>query len=399
MARAGGGRAKARSGGGRSSSRSGGGHRVGGGSRSRARGGGSSGSSSFRSSSSRRSGGSFGGGGRTSSPPRSSFGGGPRPGGGPGGGFGGPRGFGGPGPGGGPRRGFGGPRLGGPGMPPPPPRGGRRVYRGGGNGGGCLTTTILLIIILIAIFGLMKGMVGYAMDLRDPFASRQSSTIVRDRIESGNAYINDCIIDELGWFDSISKTANGLKEFWEETGVQPYIILKDYDASLTTDEQKEQWTIDYYDENFTAENIFLYVYFAEQNTDVDVGYMCYANGMQTSSVMDSEAIEIFWNNIDKYWYTDLSTDEVFINTFTETAKTIMYVPTNAADVVKDVVNVGGSILKVVLVIAAVIIVGIIVIVVIGMRMNRKKEEEAERQRILDTPIDEIVNDDLTNKYL
>lgn len=216
----------------------------------------------------------------------------------------------------------------------------------------------------------------------------QSSTIVREKLDTGNAYINDCIIDEIGWFDSVSKTESQLKEFWEETGVQPYIILKDYDAELTSDAAKEQWAVDYYDENFNTENIFLYVYFAEEDTDNDVGYMAYANGYQTSSVMDSEAVEIFWNNIDKYWYTDLSTDDVFINAFNDTADTIMHVSTTGKDIVKWV-----------LIVIAIILIGIFIICLIKQKHQRAREKAEEDQRILNTPIDDIAKDNLEDKYL
>ena len=88
-----------------------------------------------------------------------------------------------------------------------------------------------------------------------------------------------------------------LKQFWDETGIQPYIILKSYDASLETEDQKIQWATDYYDANFDTENIFLYVYFAEEDTDNDVGYMAYANGFQTSTIMEILIFQILHYNI------------------------------------------------------------------------------------------------------
>ena len=334
MGRAGGGGSRRSSGGGHSSSRSGGGHRVGSSSRS----GGSRAGAGTRSM-----GGGYGN--RRTPPPRGGF-------------------------------------HGGPGMPPPPPR--RRYrYRSGGSGGGCLTSflTVLIVLVVLGVFVSQNRGTGNGS------SSGQASTIVRNKLETTTGYINDCIIDEIGWFDNISKTETRLKEFWEETGVQPYIILKSYDASLTTDAAKEQWTLDYYDENFTAENIFLYVYFAEQDTDNDVGYMCYANGKQTASVMDAEAVDIFWGNIDEYWYADLSTDDVFVKAFTETAETIMYMPTTGKDVMKT-----G------LIVVAVVAAGVIIIVLVNKRNKRKKEEAEERQRILDTPIHDMAEDDLTKKY-
>ena len=213
------------------------------------------------------------------------------------------------------------PRYMGLGMPPPGGGNGGRPPR---RGGGCLTTLVALFIVMVFAIILVQKFSFTKGRQSDIPQSNQSSTSVREKLATNNAYINDCVIDELGWFENIPKTESQLKNFWQKTGVQPYIILRDYDAGLTTDSEKEQWAIDYYDDNFDTENIFLFVYFAEQDTDNDVGYMAYANGYQTSSVMDSEAVEIFWDNIDKYWYTNLSTDDVIVNAFDDTADTIMH---------------------------------------------------------------------------
>jgi hypothetical protein len=256
----------------------------------------------------------------------------------------------------------------------PPPR---RHY-----GGGCGTTLIAIIIVVIYLFATFAfGGISYS-------SSSTKSTIQREKLDTGNAYINDCIVDELGWFENKTSAGTQLKKFWEKTGVQPYVILKAYDASLQTNEQKEQWAKDYYDEHFNTENIFLYVYFAEQDVDNDVGYMAYANGYQTSSVMDSEAVEIFWDNIDKYWYSDATTDEVFVNAFNDTAKTIMHVSTTGKDIIKWIV-----------ILIIIIVVGVVVINLIKQKNQRAKEKAEEDQRILNTPINDIAQDDLEKKYL
>lgn len=280
----------------------------------------------------------------------------------------------------------------GPGMPPPPPPRGRAYggYRRRGSCGG-LAVLLVLIVILVVMVGFRScsaGPSGAWQSYGSSSSNSQSSTIVREKIDSGNAYINNCIIDELGWFDSISKTESRLKDFWEETGVQPYIILKAYDETLTTEAEKEQWALDCYDANFDTENIFLYVYFAEADADNDVGYMAYANGEQTFAVMDSEAVEIFWNNIDEYWYTNLSTDDVFVNAFNDTAETIMYVSTTGLDIVKWV-----------LIILAIILIGAVVVILVRQKHQRAREKAEEDQKILNTPIHDIAKDDLEDKYL
>lgn len=284
-----------------------------------------------------------------------------------------------------PRRGPGIPPLswGGPGMPPPPPGGGYR-RRSSYRSGRWLTTTVMAIILIAFLLVMFQSCAvnnSYS-------ASTQSSTIVREKLKTNNAYINDCIIDELGWFDNLSKTGSQLKKFWEETGVQPYIILKEYDPDITANSEKEKWAADYYDENFDTENIFLFVYFAEKDTDNDVGYMAYANGYETSSVMDSEAVEIFWNNIDKYWYTDLSTDDVFIKAFNDTAGTIMHVSTT-----------GKDILKWVLIVLAIALAGAVIVNLVKQKNKRAKEKAEEDERILNTPVHDIAKDNLEDKYL
>jgi hypothetical protein len=267
------------------------------------------------------------------------------------------------------------------GTPPPPGR------RGGGCGTQLFAVLAIMVLLVIGTFsscsGIMPGKTGHS----ENSSSTVTSTIVREKLDTGNAYINDCIIDEIGWFDNVSKTESQLKDFWKQTGVQPYIILKAYDASLTTNSEKEQWSQNYYDENFDTENIFLYVYFAEEDVDNDVGYMTYTNGYQTSSVMDSEAVEIFWNNIDKYWYTDLSTDEVFVQAFDDTADTIMHVSTT-----------GKDILKWILIIVAILLIGGIIVNLVKQKNKRAKEKAEEDQKILNTPINDLAKDNLEDKY-
>lgn len=244
-------------------------------------------------------------------------------------------------------------------------------YHGSGSSGGCLSQIIAGVIVLVIVLAVLSAQYGWG-------SSSVKSTIQRTKIDSGNAYISNCIVDELGWFDNESKTETRLKDFWKETGVQPYIYLKDYDPELNTDAEKEEWATNYYDNNFDTENIFLFVYFAEQDVDNDVGYMCYANGYETSSVMDSEALEIFWNYIDRYWYSDLSTDDLFVTVFDKTGNTIMKVSTTGKDIVKWV-----------LIIVVVIVVGVVFIRYIKLKNKRAKEEAEEKQKILETPLEKM----------
>ena len=335
----GGGHSAGRSGGSHSVSRSSGGHRIGGSSSSRP-GGGSSGS--------------FGG---------------SRPSGG--------RSYGGP---------SGGARPGHYAPPPPPPRPyGRppRTYSRpprAGYSGGCLSDVMawITVIILLVVF-MVIVMVGGA----GSGGSTPSSSYNREKLESGNGYINDCIYDELGWFDNESRTESRLKDFYNETGVQPYIVLLDYNPELRTDADKQEYAENWYEDNIDNESTFLYVYFGEEYDNGVPGYMCYVNGIQVSSVMDSEAVDIFWSYLDKYWVSDLSTDDMFVKTFTSTADRIMTKTTTSKDIVKYVLLVTA---------AGVVVFG--VIKVVKLKHKRAKEEAEETERILNTPIESLVDAEL-----
>ena len=264
---------------------------------------------------------------------------------------------------------------------PRPPRRSTVIVSHGGNFNAVISL-IIFVVVLIAAFG------GFPSSNSSSKKSVPKSTQNRERLESGVGYDNNCIVDNIGWFDNVTKTEKSIKQFYDKTGVQPYIVLNAYDSALLTDTAKEEYAKKWYDEHIKNESTFLYMYFAEPDTDNDVGYMAYVNGKQVSSVMDSEAIDIFWAYVDKYWYSDMSTDNMFTTIFTKTADRIMTKSTTAADVGNNAVKVIGVI---------VVFAGIIIVMVI--RRKHKAEEAKETEKILNTPLNgDSEADDLLKKY-
>lgn len=276
---------------------------------------------------------------------------------------------------------YGGGRFYGGGFYPRPPRRSTVIVSHGGSFNAVISL-IIFVVVLIAAFG------GFPSSNSSSTKSVPKSTQNRERLESGVGYDNNCIVDNIGWFDNVTKTEKSIKKFYDKTGVQPYIVLNAYDSTLLTDTAKEEYAKKWYDEHIKNESTFLYMYFAKPDTDNDVGYMAYVNGKQVSSVMDSEAIEIFWAYVDKYWYSDMSTDDMFTTIFTKTADRIMTKSTTAADVGNNAVKVIGVI---------VVFAGIIVVMVI--RRKHKAEEAKETEKILNTPLNgDSEADDLLKKY-
>lgn len=249
-------------------------------------------------------------------------------------------------------------------------------YGGRRGGSTLLSVAICLIVFAVLLTGIFRG----------NGSSIPASTYNREKADTGVAYQNDCIVDELGWFTNIPQTERRLQAFYDATGVQPYIVLKAYDSSLTTDAEKEAYANDWYEANIDNEGTFLYMYFAEADADNDVGYMCYVNGKRVTSVMDAEAVEIFWAYLDNAWYSDQSTDDLFVSVFTNTADRIMTKTTTGWDIAKWVV-IGG-----------IVTVGMVGgIYLVKVKHRREKERAEETERILHTPL-ESAADDLAEKY-
>lgn len=263
---------------------------------------------------------------------------------------------------------------------PPPPRRGyygyrRNVYTSSSSGLGTLIACLIVFAVVIFIFFMI------ASDDSDV-----TSTINREKIENPIPYDNNCIKDELGYVENTSKLSKNLKNFYNKTGIQPYIYLKSYDETLTSDSQKDNYAQNWYEQNIDNEDTFLFVYYEDQDPN-EIGYMAYVNGKQVTSVMDSEAVNIFWNYIDRYWTDNsLSTVEVFTKTFNSTANTIMEKSTTSNDIIKIICIIVGIVI---------VIGGIIYI--LRMKFKRDKEKAKETVEILKTPLDK--SDELRDKYL
>lgn len=263
---------------------------------------------------------------------------------------------------------------------PPPPRRGyygyrRNVYTSSSSGLGTLIACLIVFAVVIFSFFMI------ASDDSDV-----TSTINREKIENPIPYDNNCIKDELGYIENQGKLSKNLKNFYNKTGIQPYIYLKSYDETLTSDSQKDNYAQNWYEQNIDNEDTFLFVYYEDQNPN-EIGYMAYVNGKQVTSVMDSEAVNIFWNYIDRYWTDDsLSTVEVFTKTFNSTANTIMEKSTTSNDIIKIICIIVGIVI---------VIDGIIYI--LRMKFKRDKEKAKETVEILKTPLDK--SDELRDKYL
>ena len=146
----------------------------------------------------------------------------------------------------------------------------------------------------------------------------------REKIESSEKFISECVTDEPGWLASEEETGEGLEDFYELTGVQPWLLLMDYDESIISEDDRVDFTENYYLDNFLVddrEDVYLFVCF--NDADGAMSYTCSYAGDEAEKVMDDEATDILIDYIDTLWVEPISTDELFCRAFTLTAESLM----------------------------------------------------------------------------
>lgn len=262
----------------------------------------------------------------------------------------------------------------------PPVR--RTVYvsrpgRGVSSGVGCgsvLATMIAVIIILMVLFSLFS-----ANDSRPNYQGTADivSTVERDPLPSGSVNETGYYTDNLGWINSSTKLTSGMKTFYKETGVQPYLYLAS-EAEVSAAGSLENLATDLYDKLFTDEAHFLFAYTEDQNYEWEIWFVV---GTQATSVVDTEAEEIVYQYFNRYYYDEsLSDEEFFSKVFSDSAKLMMKHVTNGFDVAKVALLVGGG----------VAVVGIIIYGVNKskkIKLEREKEQNEFTEKMMNVPLE------------
>ena len=193
-------------------------------------------------------------------------------------------------------------------------------YRGGGHNGGGATLVTVLVILIVAFFVFQLFTVAAG---GGNIGSVAASTVAREPLPAGAVDETGYYTDELGWIVDSGRLTSGMKDFYRQTGIQPYLYITDtIDGSHNiTTENIAQYAEKLYGQLFTDEAHFLVV-FCEYNGVYHVGYTI---GAQAKSVLDDEALGIFRDYLDRYYYDDISEEEFFSKSFSDTAERIMSV--------------------------------------------------------------------------
>lgn len=242
-----------------------------------------------------------------------------------------------------------------------------------------LWTLIGIIVIAITIGGLLFRDDGYKV----------KNFVPRVKLESDNEFMTDCVIDNSELFNDETAMESNLKYFYKKTGVQPIVISNLYNSNVNSNNDAFNWAVDYYDSNITREDALILVYFDAKNID-DEGYSAVVTGHMADSVMDAGAIEIFWNYFDRYWYdTKYDFDDIFVNTYKDTADSIMSVSKTGKDIAFMIIG-----------LVIISVVGGTIIVVVYNKRKQAKEKAESDERILNSDLSKSsTGDSVLNKYM
>lgn len=279
-------------------------------------------------------------------------------------------GFGGPSPGGpfpggpfpgGPYRRFG------PGFPGGFQRWGGPVRRGGGCG--CSTGAVIVIILIIFLFNWLSSS-------GNIFQDNTNTEVTQSQTErtayTGTKTYPDWYLDELGFIRHDTDLTDGLKYFYSKTGIQPYVMLLDYDPSLWNngswnETAANEYLAQVYKETFSDNGHMIFAYFACENDSENMDgtfYIYY--GSAAYSIMDKEAESIFWSYFDmNYNDLDLSIAQFMGETFKETADNIMHIEDSG----------NSKVIKAATVFAVICVIVIVVMMIIVRKIKHTEEPE------------------------
>lgn len=264
----------------------------------------------------------------------------------------------------------------------------RRRYGSGYGGGGSGCGSLFLVLIVMALIVFFLSSVNSGGSTGGTSITR--STVEREALPAGAVNETDYYTDATApnWIENSTEMNDGLRHFYNETGVQPHVYITDeINGSRTASMQEvETFANNLYDELFTDEAHLLLIFYE----GVPNQYMTYyVTGVQAKQVIDDEAANILLDYIDRNYYDgSLNESQFFSKSFRDAADRIMEVTTSPW-------------------IPVFVIAGVVILIFLLFTWWRKRKEQEgikakQTEDMLNTPLDTFGTrseaDDLAKKY-
>ena len=270
---------------------------------------------------------------------------------------------------------------------------------GGGCGSGCggcaggliglVLAALLIALLTTAIPSCGSGEMAYGNAPASQSQSVSSST-VREKLPADAVSKTDWYTDADGdWIHNASALTRGLEEFYEKTGVQPYVYILP-NGQTTSGSELTQIAEELYPELFSDEGHLLLVFCDDGHGSFTCGYCV---GTAASSVVDSEALTILADELNDAYNHAESDEEVFSDAFSKTAERIMAAAEEEERGHTTMLVIGGIVL--------VVAIGAGVVYVVRKRKAQQEEKQKQMEDILNTPLEKFGDqdvEDLADKY-
>ena len=253
-------------------------------------------------------------------------------------------------------------------------QGGHRGFGGCGCFSGCFSI-IVVIVILLVVMSMFSQCTSQNFTANAFSTNVTASTVSRTPLPQGSAReTGPLYTDHLGWIRNPNVLLSGMRSFFNETGVRPHLYITDnINGNINPNlQQLRDFAELRYQELFEDQAHLLLVFF-ENERFAHTYAMYVVVGAQAQSVIDHEAQNILMDMVQRYYYTNLSEDDMFNRAFAAAGTRIMTVTRSPWIPVLMVVGV------------------IIILVVLFMwwknRQEQKRLEAEETERILSQPLE------------
>ena len=113
-----------------------------------------------------------------------------------------------------------------------------------------------------------------------------------------------------------------MKEFYDKTGVMPYLIITSNIGGATNESQAEAWVKAKYTELFKNDGThLLVVWYQPAGTSDDYCWMF--SGTPANGVIDEDAITDIYSYFNRYYTSDYDDNQYFAKVFEDSAEKIM----------------------------------------------------------------------------
>lgn len=263
--------------------------------------------------------------------------------------------------------------------------GGRTYRRSSGMGCSSCLTTFLAIIIVFAVLSSFATYRNNNPSFKE-YGNHEYSNIEREKF-TGKVHLNGYYSDPDGllYDDEIKPIENGLKHFYQKTGVCAYVYIVE-ELEPGVDGIEEAAAI--YEELFDDEGHLLLLYDYMNATMYD------ACGYEIQTTIDSEAIDIIYDFVEAKWSRDSENlGAIFGEGLYDAADRIMFKERSFGEKYK------GIIITVIICIVLIIVVNVLYKWWKAKKAQENKEQ-ADLERTLNTPLETFGSDinDLAKKY-